>query len=219
VAWAYHTGGLEPKTDLNEKAAFEATPILVEGLLSLSTPFNQVIALDPGSGMAKWTYDPRLDRSFDYSEVTSRGVAAWSNLRIFEGTIDARLIGLDGKTGARCGDFGTDGTLDLTRGMVYGPDFRGSYQVTSPPTIVGDFVIIGSSIADNGAVDMPRGTVRGYDARSGALRWSWNPIPWAENQRSGQPMVELRRRSGAGSGIHPHRECKPGLLRRRASGR
>jgi quinoprotein glucose dehydrogenase len=51
VAWTYHTGGLEPKTDLNEKAAFEATPILVEGLLYLSTPFNQVIALDPASGM------------------------------------------------------------------------------------------------------------------------------------------------------------------------
>ena len=51
VAWTYHTGGLEPKTDLNEKAAFEATPSLVEGLLYLSTPFNQVIALDPASGM------------------------------------------------------------------------------------------------------------------------------------------------------------------------
>jgi quinoprotein glucose dehydrogenase len=73
--------------------------------------------------------------------------------------------------------------VDLTRGVVYGPEFRGSYQVTSPPVIVGDVVITGSSIGDNGAVDMPRGVVRGYDARTGALRWTWDPIPWAEKQQ------------------------------------
>ena len=78
VAWTYHTGALEPRTELNEKAAFEATPILVEGMLYLSTPFNQVIALDPATGAEKWKYDPRVDRSRGYSEVTSRGVTAWT---------------------------------------------------------------------------------------------------------------------------------------------
>jgi quinoprotein glucose dehydrogenase len=97
--WTYHTGALKPETGLNEKAAFEATPILVEGTLYLSTPFNRVIALDPGTGAEKWTYDPKVSRSHDYSEVSSRGVAAWVDsqaadgapckLRIFEGTIDA----------------------------------------------------------------------------------------------------------------------------------
>jgi quinoprotein glucose dehydrogenase len=193
VTWSYHTGALQPESALNEKAAFEATPILVGGSLFLTTPFNRVIALDPASGAEKWTFDPKVDRSHDYSEVTSRGVAAWTDskaadgapckLRIFEGTIDARLIGLDGQTGKPCADFGTGGTVDLTRGVVYGPEFRGSYQVTSAPTIAGDLVITGSSIADNGAVDMPRGVVRGYDARTGALRWSWDPIPWAEKQQ------------------------------------
>ena len=192
-AWTYHTGALKPETELNEKAAFEATPILVEGTLYLSTPFNRVIALDPASGAEKWTYDPKVDRSHDYSEVTSRGVASWSDskaaagapckLRIFEGTIDARLIALDGKTGKPCADFGAGGTVNLTRGVVYGPEFRGNYQVTSAPTVVGDLVITGSSIADNGAVDMPRGVVRAYDARTGALRWTWDPIPWAEKQQ------------------------------------
>src|SRR5438105_3782347 len=51
--WTYHTGGLQPQTSLNEKAAFEATPILIDGLLYLSTPFDQVIALDPGTGVEK----------------------------------------------------------------------------------------------------------------------------------------------------------------------
>lgn len=191
--WTYHTGALQPVTELNEKAAFEATPILVEGMLYLTTPFNRVIALDPASGAEKWSYDPQVDRSHDYSEVTSRGVSAWNDaraaegapckLRIFEGTIDARLIALDAKTGKPCDAFGTGGTVNLTRGVVYGPEFRGSYQVTSAPAIVGDTVITGSSIGDNGAVDMPRGVVRGYDARSGALRWTWDPIPWAEKQQ------------------------------------
>ena len=192
IAWTYHTGALQPVTDLNEKAAFEATPILVDGTLYLTTPFNQVIALDPATGGERWTYDPKVNRGHDYSEVTSRGVAWWSDgkataggackLRIFEGTIDARLIALDGKTGKPCTDFGENGTVDLKRGVAYGPEFRGDYQVTSAPTVVGDVIITGSSIGDNGAVDMPRGVVRGYDARTGALRWTWDPIPWADKQ-------------------------------------
>lgn len=193
AAWTYHTGALQPVTELNQKAAFEATPILIEGTLYLTTPFNQVIALDPATGAARWTYDPKVDRSHDYSEVSSRGVAAWTDpqaaadapcrLRIFEGTIDARLIALDGKTGKPCATFAAEGTINLARGVGYGPEFRGDYQVTSAPTVVGGLVITGSSIGDNGAVDMPRGVVRAYDARSGALRWSWDPIPWAEKQQ------------------------------------
>jgi quinoprotein glucose dehydrogenase len=193
VAWSYHTHALTPETGLNEKAAFEATPILVGDTLYFSTPFNQIIALDPASGAEKWTYDPHVSRSQDHPEVSSRGVAAWTDtraldsapctLRIFEGTIDGRLVGVDGKTGTPCATFGIAGTIDLTRGVGYGPEFRGSYQVTSAPTVVGDLVVTGSSIGDNGAVDMPRGVVRAYDARTGALRWTWNPIPWAEKQQ------------------------------------
>jgi quinoprotein glucose dehydrogenase len=192
MAWTYHTGALLPETDLNKKAAFEATPILVDGTLYLTTPFNAVIALDPGTGAAKWTYDPKVDRSHDYSEVSSRGVAHWSDAkasaegackaRVFEGTLDARLIALDARTGKPCEGFGSAGTVDLTPGVDYRPEFRGYYQVTSAPTIVGDLVIVGSSIADNMSVNMPRGSVRAYDARTGALRWTWDPIPWAGKQ-------------------------------------
>lgn len=191
--WTYHTGALQPESGLNRKAAFESTPILVEGTLYLTTPFNQVIALDPGTGVERWIYDPQVDRRRSYSEVTSRGVAAWVDpkaataavcrLRIFEGTIDARLIAVDGKTGKRCADFGRDGEVDLKRGVGFGPEFAGDYQVTSAPVVVGDLVITGSSIGDNGAVDMPRGVVRAFNARTGALRWSWDPIPWAEKQQ------------------------------------
>src|SRR5712664_3222947 len=79
VAWIYHTHALDPASDLNAKAAFEATPILFEGSLYLSTPFDQVIALDPATGGERWKYDPDVDRRSGYSEVSSRGVSAWAD--------------------------------------------------------------------------------------------------------------------------------------------
>jgi quinoprotein glucose dehydrogenase len=193
VAWTYHTGALQPETRLNQKAAFEATPILLDGALYLSTPYNQVIALDPGTGAEKWKFDPQVLRTHGYSEVTSRGVAAWTDrrgakdapchLRIFEGTIDARLLAIDGQTGKLCADFGDAGQVDLTQGVEFRKSYRGDYEVTSAPTVVGDVVITGSSIGDNSAVGTERGVVRGYDTRTGKLLWTWDPIPWANQQK------------------------------------
>jgi quinoprotein glucose dehydrogenase len=186
VAWTYHTGALEPVTDLNKKAAFEATAVMSGGTLYLSTPFDKVIALDPASGKERWTYDPKVDRSHDYSEVTSRGVAVWRSgkeVRVFIGTIGARLIALDGKTGKLCADFGNSGHIDLhgDADAWWPPD----YQVTSPPAIIGDLVVAGSSIGDNGNYDTGRGIVRAYDVRSGKLRWTFDPLLPAEGLRAG----------------------------------
>lgn len=187
VAWTFRTGALGHSAPLDRKAAFEATPILVDGKLFLSTPYNHVIALDPRTGARLWEYDAALDRSHGYSEVTSRGVAAWRDTaaspgapcrtRILMGTLDARLIALDAETGTPCAGFGASGQVDLTRGV----DLRdlGNYQMTSAPAVSGDVIVVGSSIGDNRAVDVERGIVRGFDARTGALRWTWDPIPWA----------------------------------------
>jgi quinoprotein glucose dehydrogenase len=183
-AWEYHTGALTPKSDLNSKAAFEATPILVDGTLYLSTPFNQVIALDPVTGKERWKYDPDVDRTRDYSEVASRGVSTWLDStrkngdpcrrRIIVGTIDARLIAVDAATGKVCDGFGQ---IDLTQGI--GLKDKGQYQVTSPPAIVGDLVITGSSIGDGRRADSERGIVRAFHARTGKLVWSFDPLPAA----------------------------------------
>jgi quinoprotein glucose dehydrogenase len=191
LAWTYRTGAMDVQTELNHKAAFEATPILTDGKLFLSTPYDHVIALDPVSGKKIWEFDPKLDLTHGYSEVTSRGVSAWHDasakagafcaLRIFIGTLDARLIALDGQTGALCADFGAGGQVDLTRDV----DLRdvGDYQVTSATSIAGDLVIVGSSIGDNRAVDVERGIVRAFDARTGSMRWSWDPIPWGKDTK------------------------------------
>jgi quinoprotein glucose dehydrogenase len=188
--WTYRTGALEPQTDLIQKAAFEATPILVENQLFLSTPYNHVIALNPETGAKVWEYDPHVNLAQNYSEVSSRGVSAFIDpkakpdqvcrLRIFIGTLDGRLVALDGKTGQPCVDFGVKGEVNLAQGAATATEWTGGYQVTSAPAIAGDLVITGSSIADNWKVDTGRGIVRAFDARTGQLRWMWNPTPWAE---------------------------------------
>lgn len=182
VAWTYQTGAAGVKGRSVGDAAFEATPILVDGTLYLSTPFNQVIALDPSTGQEKWSYDPKVDLTKHYSEMTSRGVSSWADQktrkrRIYVATIDARLIALDAATGQPCADFAEGGQVDLTRDVRLVD--RGDYQVTSPPAVVGDLIIVGSSIGDNRAAQLERGVVRAYDARTGKLVWSWDPIPQA----------------------------------------
>jgi quinoprotein glucose dehydrogenase len=188
VAWTYRTGALPYDEELDKKAAFEATPILVDGKLFLSTPYDHVMALNAVSGVKLWEFDPKLEHPYGFSEVTSRGVSAWRDasvkagkacaLRIFIGTLDARLIALDGDTGKPCADFGTGGEVDLTTEVKMRDP--GDYQVTSAPAIYKDLVITGSSEGDNRAVTLERGIVRAFDARTGKLRWTWDPIaPWA----------------------------------------
>jgi quinoprotein glucose dehydrogenase len=188
VAWTYGTGALPFDEELDKKAAFEATPILIDGRLFLSTPYDHVIALNAVTGVKIWEFDPKLEHPYGFSEVTSRGVSAWRDsaaktgktcgLRIFIGTLDARLIALDGNTGKPCAEFGTNGEVDLTNEVKLRDP--GDYQVTSAPAIYKDLVITGSSEGDNRAVTLERGIVRAFDARTGKLRWTWDPIaPWA----------------------------------------
>jgi quinoprotein glucose dehydrogenase len=195
VAWTYRTGDFDASPVGGDTpcsachgsdSKFEATPILNANRLYLSTPLNRVIALNPASGQELWSYDPAINLDVSRSEgFVSRGVSFWQGSngiatdpcyrRIFMPTVDARLIALDAITGEPCEDFGDGGTvrLDLDVGEVQ----EGQYGVTSPPTIVGDAVIVGSAIGDNRAVELERGTVRAFDARSGDLLWSFDPIP------------------------------------------
>jgi len=187
VAWIFHTGALPHDPDLDKKATFEATPILIDGKLFFTTPYDHVFAIKAQTGEKIWEFDPQLELPYGASEVTSRGVSAWRDskaepgqpcaLRIFFGTLDARLIALDGATGKPCSDFGDNGEVALTNDVKLRDP--GDYQVTSAPAIAGDLVITGSSIGDNRAVTLERGIVRAYDARTGKLGWTWDPIPWA----------------------------------------
>lgn len=175
VAWIYHTGDISDATKYARRSAFETTPIMVGGTLYLTTAFNRVIALDPETGKERWAYDPHINLQSGYSEgLINRGVS-YAAGRIYIASIDARLSCLDAKSGKPCTGFGTGGEVDLKRGIK---DIirAGEYEETSPPALVDGLVIVGSGISDNDRVEMPSGVVRAFDARSGALRWSWYPL-------------------------------------------
>ena len=184
VAWTYHTGELGQNAKDGHKLTFEATPIHFDGRLYLSTAYGQVIALDPVTGAEQWRFDAGVDRGGQFSEVTSRGVSAWRDStaapdapcarRVFAATIDARLLALDAVTGRPCAGFGAGGTVRLAEGLDV--DSPPDYQVTSPPAVLGDLVITGSSIGDNWHADTGSGVVRAFDARTGAARWGWSPL-------------------------------------------
>ena len=199
VAWTFRTGELDLYKGTKfpvGKVAFEATPIMVDGTLYFSTATARVFALDAASGKQRWVYDPKVDLSVDYSNPVSRGVSIWTDptkqpgqpnhRTIFVGTIDARLIALDADTGRLLPHFGNGGVINLLEGIQPigdGPFPAGQYNVTSPPAVIGDLVVIAGGIGDNIAVREWRGTARAYDVRSGALRWVWDPIP----RQPGQP--------------------------------
>jgi quinoprotein glucose dehydrogenase len=185
VAWTFRTGELGAGYAQARRLTFEATPVLAFGRLYLETGTNIVIALDPVSGREQWRFDPRVDRTRRYAENTARGVSVWASTdprwtgpcarRIFTGTIDARLLAIDADTGKPCPDFGNGGQVDLTRGIRIRD--RPAYLVTSPPAIYANVVVVGSSIGDNRAADVERGVIRGFDAVTGALIWSFDPLP------------------------------------------
>lgn len=183
VAWTYRTGDVLQGGD---GSRFQATPLMVDGRLLVSTPFGRVIALRPDTGAELWAFDPNVDLEGDYGDFANRGVAYWRSgqadetgpcrARVFVAPIDARLIALDAATGRHCADFGTKGEVSLQRDLVNDPAYAGEYQVTSPPAVIGDVVVVGSAIADNQRVDAPSGVVRAFDVRTGRLRWRWEPM-------------------------------------------
>ena len=157
----------------------------------------------------------------------------WSAEEIFVATIDARLIAIDLATGKPVLTFGDNGEVNLRSGLRIAPRGFADYEETSPPAVVGNTVIVGSGIADNGATDPASGEVRGYDAVTGKLKWTWDPIP----QDAGAPGADTwkngsAQRTGAGNAwsviasrpaTQPHfcadGQRQPGLLRRRTVGR
>jgi len=209
VAWTYRTRELGAGFARAQQLAFEATPVLAFGRIYLETPTNIVIALDPATGHELWRYNPHVDRGKAYVQATSRGVSAWQDpdaresamcsRRIFTGTLDARLIAVDAASGAPCMDFGTGGSVDLSRGHEPGEPPQG--LVISPPALFGALVIVGSAGADPPQKDVGRGIVRAFDARSGVLRWSFDTLPDSPSQAAAYEWHATQ--VAAATGAHP----------------
>jgi len=188
VAWTFHTGDMyDPQGHGGKKTAFESTPLYIDRVLYVTTPFGRLIALDPDTGAQKWAFDPKSDIKAGFGDFANRGAAAWVDSktrqrRLFVASIDARLFAIDAATGNACDDFGTGGLVDLRRGLRNAPHYKAEYEETSPPAVIGDLVVVGSGVADNNYVDAASGEVRAFDARTGKLVWTWDPMP---GQRTG----------------------------------
>ena len=183
--WTYHTGEtLTTPSEKHRPEAFECTPLVVDGVMYLSTPFNRVIALEAETGKEIWQFDPESDTAGKRRlRGQHRGVAFWSagnssgrtERRILFGTHDGRLIALDAVTGKPCLDFGRQGSVNLREGAADAwPDAH--YGITSPPAIYKDLVITGAAVPEAPSRG-PSGLIRAFDVSTGKLVWRFHPVP------------------------------------------
>lgn len=161
---------------------FQNTPLMIDNVLYVSTPYNQVAALDAESGRQLWIFDPKAYEDGQPPNGTGfvhRGVAAWRDgdkLRIFLNS-RYRLICLDAQTGTPVSTFGEKGAVDISRGLVWSIEKR-HYTQTSPPVVYRDLVILGNGVGDRLVYkNDPPGDIRAFDARTGRQVWSFRTIP------------------------------------------
>ena len=188
--WEYRTEDMPEKKPGDY--APETTPLKVGDSLYLCTAMNILVALDAATGLERWRYDPVVSADAIPYSASCRGVAYYRAAdlppdapcaeRIIEGTLDARLIAVDARTGLPCPDFGQNGQVSLLEGI--GDTTPGFYSVTSPPTIVRGIAVVGAQVLDGQRRDAPSGVVRGYDAVTGELRWAWD---LARPELTGEP--------------------------------
>jgi quinoprotein glucose dehydrogenase len=196
VAWEYHTGDSSDLKPAMPPSSFLATPVLRDNTLYFCSGYSRAFAVDAETGQERWVYDSKPIKGGKWTSKC-RGVALWEDstvtadnnvrddarndshqpcqARVFMGTFDARLVAIDAATGKACQDFGDHGVIDLRQGLGKVNDFE--MAMTSPPLVINDLVIQGAMVADNQRADSPSGVIRAWDARTGALRWAFDPVP------------------------------------------
>ena len=154
--------GLAWFADLDTNRAQEATPLVINGVMYVSTAWSLVKAYDARTGRLLWAYDPQVHRELGVNaccDVGNRGVAAWNN-KIFVGAYDGRLIALDAASGK---PVWSTLTVDTSK----------PYTITQAPRVIKGRVIIGNSGGEYG----PRGYISAYDAETGKLAWRFFTVP------------------------------------------
>ncbi|MCE2541731.1 MAG: PQQ-binding-like beta-propeller repeat protein, partial [Acidobacteria bacterium] len=171
-----------------------ATPLMVDGVLYVSTPLYRAAAIDARTGETLWVHDPRAYESGNpaIAQWRHRGVAYWENdgdARIVWATGDGFLIAVDAKTGIPAPDFGDNGRVDLMDGVPRAT--RGERDILnllplssqSPPLVIRDTVIVGSTINDRTITrEATPGFARAYDVRTGRHRWDFHTVPQSADE-------------------------------------
>jgi quinoprotein glucose dehydrogenase len=181
-AWEWKTGETPIEALGTFPGAFQNTPLMIDDVLYLSTPYNKAVALEAGTGRELWSFDPKAyadGQPASGQGFVHRGVAAWRDrgaLRIFLNS-RYRLFCLDAKTGQPVKTFGQEGSIDISQGLIWAVN-RKHYAQTSPPVVYRDLVILGNGVGDRLMYrNDPPGDVRAFDARTGKLVWAFHPIP------------------------------------------
>jgi glucose dehydrogenase len=161
-AWAFDTGSLD----------LQVTPLVIGNVMYL-TAGSKIVALEPETGRQVWTFDAG-------SPVSRRGVAYWPGTagigpRLYSGAGDGRMLALDARTGAIATEFGAGGFVDLKE-SVRG-DVEGRFALVTPPAVFNDVLITGGSNGEGEPSSGLYGDIRGWDARTGKLLWSFHTVP------------------------------------------
>ncbi len=197
VAWVSRSGDVANYGEEMAKTSTQSTPILLPAAAGESlvycTPFNRVIALDPGSGEPRWDFDPGIDRRGD-RPFRCRGVSYYEETRVprgepcrhrlYLGTHDRKLWAIDAADGRPCADFGDRGEVVLYGEEGYVP---GDVSNSSAPAVANGVVVVGSTVIDFVRATTPRGTVKAFDTLSGQPLWRFDPLEG--NPQSGSANV------------------------------
>jgi len=194
IAWRWKSDNFGPTPEFY----FRATPLMADGILYTSAGLRRdVVAIDAATGETLWLYRPdEGDRGATSPRRNSgRGVAFWRSAaanepsRVLTVTPGFQLVALDARTGQPLASFGNRGSVDLKQGLPRVSELvRTPPGSSSPPLVVGDVVVVGAAFAASGAPKSRNaipGWIRGYDVRTGNLKWTFHTIPQA-----GEPGVE-----------------------------
>jgi quinoprotein glucose dehydrogenase len=186
-AWVWKTGETELSEYGTRPGMFENTPVVIDNVMYVTTPYNKVVALNPETGAEIWSYDPKSyvdGQPPNGTGYVHRGIAVWRDshagnaARIFLNT-RYRLMSIDAKTGKPVNSFGDNGIVDLSQGLVWQIN-KMHYTETSPPVVYKNLVILGNGVGDRLSYkNDPPGDVRAFDARTGKRVWTFHTIPQA----------------------------------------
>lgn len=169
-AWEYRT------RDANERSTMHANPIVVNGVMYVTTPALRVVALDAATGRERWVFDPAPHNDGAVVRLRNRGVTYWKGAegeRIFHFVRD-RVYALDAVSGALITSFGSDGFIDLRQNLGVDPA-SAVIEMTSPGAVFRNFLIIASRV--NESYDASPGHIRAFDTVTGAMKWIFHTIP------------------------------------------